>query len=205
MYVDERAAFAAAATWFLAVAPAADGRWHEPGLGEWSVRDLVGHASRSLVTVETYLDAEPGPVTVAPAAAYYEALRGATSSPAVTERGRAAGRAMGEDPVGFLTELDARVQARVARSADDAFVATAAGGMRLIDYLPTRTFELVVHTADLVAALDLADRQVARPPVEALVSALALAAEVAARAGSGTEVLLALTGRRGLPDGFTVL
>ena len=202
---DERTAFTAAAGWFLAVAPSAVGRWDEPGLGEWTVRDLVGHTSRSLVTVETYLGAEPGEVTVGSAAAYYEALRGATSSPAVTERGRAAGQAMGEDPVAFLTALDQRVQARVAAAADDAFVGTAAGGMRLLDYLPTRTFELVVHTADLLAALDLAAHDVARPPSAALGSALALAAEVAARTGSGTEVLLALTGRRSLPAGFTVL
>ena len=30
---------------------------------------------------------------------------------------------------------------------------TIAGGMRLSNYLPTRTFELAVHTADLTTAL----------------------------------------------------
>ena len=28
--------------------------WDGPGLGEWSMRDLVGHTSRSLVTVIEY-------------------------------------------------------------------------------------------------------------------------------------------------------
>jgi hypothetical protein len=32
-----------------------DDRWDFPGLGVWTVRDLVGHASRSLANVETYL------------------------------------------------------------------------------------------------------------------------------------------------------
>ena len=30
-------------------------RWDAPGLGEWDLRSLVGHTSRSLITVETYL------------------------------------------------------------------------------------------------------------------------------------------------------
>ena len=31
------------------------GRWDGAGLGEWDLRALVGHASRSLITVSTYL------------------------------------------------------------------------------------------------------------------------------------------------------
>ena len=30
-------------------------RWDGPGLGEWDLRALVGHTSRSLLTVEAYL------------------------------------------------------------------------------------------------------------------------------------------------------
>jgi hypothetical protein len=30
-------------------------RWDGPGLGEWDLRSLVGHTSRSLITVSTYL------------------------------------------------------------------------------------------------------------------------------------------------------
>ena len=29
--------------------------WDSPGLGEWDLRSLVGHTSRSLITVSTYL------------------------------------------------------------------------------------------------------------------------------------------------------
>ncbi len=201
MAVDERAAFRAASAWFLTTVDGVGDRWSEPGLGEWTVRDLVGHTSRSLVTVETYLAAEPGEVTVASALDYYLAIREASTGPAVAERGRQAGAAMGADPVGFLAGLAERVLAKVESAADDAFVATIAGGMRLIDYLPTRTFELVVHTADLAAALDAPSD----PPAEAADSALHLAAQLAREHGAAVDVLLALTGRRPLPAGFTLV
>jgi hypothetical protein len=69
-------------------------------------------------------------------------------------------------------------------------------------YLPTRTFELTVHTLDLVGALG-----VAAPPVldEPVAACLELAAAAAARGASGAAVLLALAGRRGLPPGFSVV
>jgi len=123
----------------------------------------------------------------------------------VVERGRSAGVALGDDPAGFLAALDARVQARVAASPDDAYVATAAGGMRLIDYLPTRTFELVVHTADLVAALGPVSGPVSGPGDEEVASAWRLAGQLAQRQGAAVDVLLALTGRRTLPEDFTLL
>ena len=94
MPLDERAAFQRAAAWFRSTVDRVGDRWDQPGLGEWTVRDLVGHTSRSLVTVETYLDAEPGEVTVGSAVAYYVAVRQASSGPAVAERGRQAGAAL---------------------------------------------------------------------------------------------------------------
>ena len=48
--------FAEAATAYAdLVAPITPDQWTEPGLGEWDLRALVGHTSRSLITVETYL------------------------------------------------------------------------------------------------------------------------------------------------------
>lgn len=35
-------AFTVAAEWFVATAGRADGRWADPGVGEWDVRGLVG-------------------------------------------------------------------------------------------------------------------------------------------------------------------
>jgi uncharacterized protein (TIGR03083 family) len=199
MTIDERAAFTAAAATFRGTVAHVGDRWDQPGLGEWTVRDLVGHTSRSLVTVEEYLDAEPGAIEVESAVGYYSAVSHIAPA-SVVERGRAAGVALGDDPEGFLAALDARVQARVASAPDDAYVATAAGGMRLIDYLPTRTFELVVHTADLAVALD-----VVGTPGDEIASAWRLAGQLAHGHGAAADVLLALTGRRTLPEGFSVL
>lgn len=200
--IDERAAFRSAGEWFRQVVGEVGDRWDRPGLGEWTVRDLVGHTSRALITVATYLDAEPGPVVVESTRAYFLAApQSGTAAAAVAERGREAGRALGDDPVAAVADLQERVQAKVASAPDDAFVATVAGGMRLIDYLPTRTFELVVHTADLTSALGIA----AAPPSVAAASALRLAADLALERESAVDVLLALTGRRPLPDGFSIV
>ena len=150
-----RDAFAGAADHFVAtVTRVPADAWDRQGLGEWSVRALVGHTSRALLTVETYL---------------------------------AAGAA--------------RVVARVQRAADTDLVGTPAGGMTLIAYLPTRVFELAIHTLDLAAALGVAG---SLPDAAAAVT-LDLVAALARRRGRDTELLLAATGRGALPAGYTVL
>ena len=73
--------------------------------------------------------------------------------------------------------------------------------MRLADYLPTRTFELTVHTADL--ALALGER--INAPSTAAAQALALVADLALTDGTAGQLLLLATGRSGLPAGFSVL
>ncbi len=73
--------------------------------------------------------------------------------------------------------------------------------MRLADYLPTRTFELVVHTRDLAAALGLTPAA----PTAAARDAVSLASERVLDEGRAGEVLLALTGRRPLPKGCTLV
>ena len=78
---------------------------------------------------------------------------------------------------------------------------TIAGGMRLADYLPTRTFELVVHTCDLAAALAVP----AEPPPVAAAEALHLVAGLAVAEGRVGTLLLAATGRASTPPGFSVL
>jgi hypothetical protein len=78
-------AFDSAARRFLEVSVCAAGHYDSPGLGEWSVRDLLGHTSRSLSTVKTYLDvasSDPGAVDLADAVAYYLAIAGALADTA---------------------------------------------------------------------------------------------------------------------------
>ncbi len=192
-------AFAAAADWFVATTALVGGRWEEPGLGEWDVRALVGHTSRSLSTVESYLAAPAGAVEVATTAGYYRATSALAAGPGVAQRGRDAGAALGADPAAAVAQLAARVVPLVAARSGEELLTTVVGGMRLRDYLPTRTFELVVHTADLASALG----EPAEPPAPAAAAALELVAALALDTGRAGRLLLAATGRT-LP-GLTVL
>jgi len=201
LWDDSRRAFGAAADWFVRTAGVVGDRWDRPGLGEWDVRALVGHTSRSFLTVEAYLARPAAAVEVASAADYFRATRVAAAGPAVAARGRDAGAALGVDPAVAVAEVAARVLALVDASDGTELVTTIVGGMRLGDYLPTRTFELVVHTADLAAALEVPPDV----PASAAAQALAVVADLAVAAGRAAPLLLAATGRPGLPAGFSVL
>ncbi len=177
-----------------------DDRWTGPGLGEWDLRALVGHTSRSLITVETYLGQPAETEDVRTPEGYYLAIANVDRA-AVAERGRAAGVALGEDPVGFVDALVARVPPAADRP-DNPLITTAAGGMRLANYLPTRTFELVVHSLDIAAAVGLPAPEFGE---RVLTEVLGLAAAAAVLQGRGPELLLALTGRGQLSAGFSVV
>lgn len=174
-----------------------------PGLGEWDLRSLVGHAGRSLTTVITYLAKPAAAVDVPSATAYYSwVVQQVGADPAgVAERGRQAGIALGQDPSAAVHALLDKALAAVSAAADDPVIETLAGGMRLSDYLPTRTFELVVHTLDIAGALG---RDVTIPPM-ALAETIRLATDLAVLQGDGPAVLLALTGRKPLRDSYSVL
>ncbi|MBM0259661.1 hypothetical protein JNW89_26115, partial [Micromonospora sp. 4G55] len=68
---DSRRAFTDAALWFVRTAALVGDRWSRPGLGDWDVRALVGHTSRSLSTVEEYLARPADGVEVAAAGDYF--------------------------------------------------------------------------------------------------------------------------------------
>jgi uncharacterized protein (TIGR03083 family) len=198
---DSRTAFTDAAGWFVHTAALVGDRWDRPGLGEWDVRALVGHTSRALLTVEAYLARPAAAVDVASAPDYYRATRAAAADSAVAARGRDAGTALGSDPAAAVAEIAARVLALVDNQDGTELVTTIAGGMRLGDYVPTRTFELAVHTADLAAALGVA----LDVPATAAAQALHIVADLARTSGRAGPLLLAATGRPGLPVGFSVL
>jgi hypothetical protein len=204
-WYEDLAAFTAAARWFAAVAGAVDTEGDRPALGEWCVRDLVGHTSRALLTVEAYLAAgaeAPPPVTVASPAGYYRLAMASLGEPSeVAERGRTAGLDLGADPEGAVATIATRVAALVGAAKPGDLVVTPVGGMRLADYLPTRTFELTVHTCDLAAALGVP----ASVPGAAASAGLRLLADLAVDRGLAAALLLAATGRGPLPVGFTVL
>ncbi|HEX8581995.1 MAG TPA: maleylpyruvate isomerase N-terminal domain-containing protein, partial [Acidimicrobiales bacterium] len=127
-------------------------------------------------------------------------------------RGRGLGFELRYDPalyrpedLGRLSEefraLLADAVAALDAADDGDVVPTAAGRMRVGDYLPTRTFELAVHTADLATALDVP----LDVPATAAAQALQVVADLAVADGLAGHLLLAATGRPGLPAGFSVL
>ena len=184
------------------VARIPDEAWDGPGLGDWTLRELVGHTSRSLVTVVEYFARPVDEERLRDAADYYVAIPSLDlDGAAVTERGRQAARALGSDPAARFRDLVEQAAQTVDRTDPGVVVHTIAGGMRAGAYLRTRTFELVVHGLDIGRATGI-DPSL---PAEAVEEAAALAARVAVRMGRGAELLRALTGRERLPDGFSTV
>ncbi|MET4099068.1 uncharacterized protein (TIGR03083 family) [Agrococcus sp. UYP10] len=175
-------------------------RFGDPGLGEWTLRELIGHTSRALSTVVGYLaQPEPRELTVQTASDYLEVvLRQSGDDDAIAARGRESASMLGDDPVGAIADLAATAVEAVDRAGLDRLVAigepTAGVSMRLDEYLRTRVFELTVHGIDIADAASVAWS----PPPAHLLDAVQLAAANASARGVGEEALRFLTGRR--PD-----
>jgi len=200
---DLRAAFADAGAYLVEVAERIpEDAWEGPGLGEWTVRELVGHASRALSTVPAYLATPVQRVELPTAVEYFRrALTVPDADALIAERGRQAAAALGDDPVAGLRSLLAQAIVAVADAPGGALVGTPFGGMRLSDYLHTRILELTVHGLDVAAATGVE----AAPPSNAAAVALHLVAELAVEPSLAGPLLLAATGRGPLPPGFSVL
>jgi uncharacterized protein (TIGR03083 family) len=206
--VPEFDAFEAAARSLVeVVGKIGEAEWTGPGLGAWDLRSLVGHTARAVSTVSAYVD-QPGDREDASSPADYfatvsrlsKSAQAAVVAEAVVERGRAAGVALGDQPAQAVADLVEQALERL-RDQEDVLVSTPVGGMLLSQYLPTRTFELAVHSLDIAAAIGV----VLELDPLVLAEAVVTAADTAARLGQGVPVLLALTGRTPLPDAFSVV
>jgi uncharacterized protein (TIGR03083 family) len=199
------ATFASAAHSFAALVhdiPA--DRWDGPGLGEWDLRALVGHASRSLITVSTYLAHAAEREDITTPQEYYAKVNPAAlgiSQAGIVERGRQAGRDLGDDPAATVDGLVSRVLDELSEAGNPLIQVIGGAGIRVHTYLPTRTFELAVHGLDIARAVDISFPI----PADALEEATALAARIAVAEGHGLTVLLALTGRAELPAPFSIV
>jgi hypothetical protein len=224
--MDPRRLFATTATWFVEVVGALPtpeddpALWAAPALGVWDVRALVGHTNRALLTVAAYLSAEDGPADspevaddVGDAFGYLHAIAGSVAEPddvaarGVAARGVAAGAALGSAPAAAVALARDGALAAVGTAGREARI-TVVGGLRLpVDkYLRTRVLELVVHGDDLVRAVAGAGHVVTLAvPEEAVRASSRLLTEAAVRRGNGPLLLRALSGRGGLPAGYSVL
>ncbi len=175
-----------------------------PGLGDWDLRALVGHASRSLVTVIDYLQTAAEREDVPTPQEYYTQIAcyaSTVGADAIVERGRQAGRDLGADPVRVIDDLIDRAVGELATAGDPLIEVIGGLGIRLHTYLPTRTFELAVHSLDIGRATGLA----VDLPADVLESAAVLATRIGVAMGHGDALLLSLTGRQPLPPGFSVV
>jgi uncharacterized protein (TIGR03083 family) len=179
-------------------------QWDGPGLGEWNLRSLVGHTSRSLITVSTYLQASAEHEDIATPQEYYARIREVVSNAgadAIVERGRQAGLDLGADPARTIDGLVERVSGELTEVQNPLIEVIGGFGIRLHTYLPTRTFELAVHGLDIARATGLSFTL----PEDVLDEATVLAARIGIATGQGEMVLLSLTGRAVLPPSFSVV
>lgn len=178
-------------------------QWETHGLGVWSVRSLVGHTARALITVRDYLELDPATqVDMETAGDYYGQIYLVYTNPdAIAQRGVEAGLALGDDQVARIEALKDEALTLILAQEPTRLVSLGGMGIPLNEYLKTRVFELVVHSIDIARATG---QQAVFDP-DLIEEAAALAAGVAARKGDGELLLMALTGRERLPEGFSVV
>jgi hypothetical protein len=193
-----RAAFVAAVDGFLATVDAiGPGQWVRDVSDAWTVRQLVAHVVRGMAVISEYLDAGlPAPDVLLPdAAAYFRAALGMDGVHAgIADRGVAAAAGAGDDVPAWAREVAASAVARVAATADDEVVVHFAGAIRFLDYLDTRTTELVLHSLELQVACGLGPHA----PADALAVVNRVLLALVDRADP-VALALALTGRPGPP------
>ncbi|MFZ1411798.1 MAG: maleylpyruvate isomerase N-terminal domain-containing protein [Micropruina sp.] len=193
--MDNRQVFLATAATFEALVHRVPmDAWDRPGLGSWTVRALVGHTSRALTTVVEYLHRPSAAIDRATAAHYFAAFHraGEDANAGIAERGMKAGDALGDYPAHYVSALVVKVR-EALDGVDDPVIHTAMGGMRLGEYLATRTFELTVHSSDIATAVGLP----LELPREAIAQSVQIAAYAGVLNGQGLALVRRLTGRDG--------
>jgi uncharacterized protein (TIGR03083 family) len=154
--MDYRRAFRSAAVSFAdLVARVPADRWENPGLGDWTLRQLAGHATNSgLRPVPTVLATPSDEITRASSEDYWLLARAVMPDvpPVARDSSGDDSPALEDDPAGVVGDLVGLATQALGRVEDNDLVETPAGGMRVRDWIPTRTFELVVHGLDIAAA-----------------------------------------------------
>lgn len=179
--------------------------WSQPGLGTWTVRELVAHTVRAWTTTSTYLSdvlPDEGAPVVSAAQYFVRALATPGVHDGIAQRARDDVAELGADPLPAAQAYAARTAGIVDALPDDRRLLTPGGVMLLGDYLSTRAFELTVHGLDLCRAIDL------DPPTDLAQSAqpaLILATHVAIERGQAEGTLGVLTGRTAFTQGLNVL
>ena len=181
--------------------------WDAPGLGEWTVRELLAHIRRSWTLIGTYL-AEPEPPdspagAKGTAASYFaQGLVDPAIHVGVLQRGREDAAELGPDPSAAMVESARIARSQVATTSPNRLIVTRIFPLPFYEFVRTRAYELTIHGLDLARATGL---DVPEDLQRAISPALQLTAEIADARGLAIPLLLAATGREGLPSGFTLL
>lgn len=203
--VRVREAFKEAAGFLVDIVDSVSGdEWDRPGLGEWTVAQLAVHASRGASTIATYA-ARPGELELGSAAEYYAAAMGLEGIHADVAARTVDQAAAVEGPIADYVRdaVDDAIEV-LSRTPADQVLGTFLGGIRLIDYLPTRIVELVVHGLDLADALG---REV-DVPRSAMAITLETLGDLAVERPDlldPTRIVRAITGRGTLPESANLL
>lgn len=150
-------AFRYATTWWRSLAGAIDDhQWDRPGLGEWTVRELVAHADRAFRTIVEYAQGDVrDPTEIYSAAGYFRiVLAEETPHTHIANRARREAAEV-SDWVLRTDELAAQAMLLVESLEPDRSMHLMVGEMPFDQYLATRVVELVLHGLDLSAAIDL--------------------------------------------------
>lgn len=168
----------------------------EPAYGAWDLRSLIGHTSRAMSTVIRYLKMPATHVTCDDVVGYYVHIAQTPGEDdAIAQRGIQAGIDLGPDVSAGFASLARQVRGVLEAQPPgvDPVVSTLAGGMLLSHYLPTRTFELIVHGYDIAHAVDIDFT----PHPDSVADTVLLAARVGIALGHGPRLVPVLTGRAG--------
>lgn len=169
--------------------------WEKPGLGVWNVRELAVHASRAWLTTLQYT-AETSNLLLHRPVDYYLAVLNLPGDlhKRVADTTIEQAASVDEPVPAYASELCAEVSTVVDNTADDQVITSLAGGIRLIDYLPSRVLEMVTHGIDIHHALG-SEPEV---PVSAMSVSLELLSQIAAErlpSDQSAALVRALTGR----------
>ncbi|MGI5481988.1 sterol carrier family protein [Streptomyces lavendofoliae] len=145
-------------------------------LGEWTVRELAAHVTMAMRSLIRGVDAPAPPTRDLTLLEWPLATRRYAGD--VDHDTREIAEAGAQDPAALaaLYEETARGLAGALEAPDDRLIVTRFGGVRLADFLVTRTVELIVHTDDLNDATGLAvpyERQALAACTRLLADALA--------------------------------
>lgn len=201
--MSARDAYKQAADYFVGIAKKVrEDQWDAPGLGEWSIRELVAHTTRAMMTVEQYA-ATPGSTIEldSPFAYYRKAMSSPNINQAVADRGRKTVGELGLDLLASIQRVRDRVFRLIDSLPDDFIFGTTTGAITLTNYLPTRTVELIVHTLDIETATGID----VPPPKEAMRITLHVLADLAVLSPHAGRLALLATGRDAWQGSFTVL